>query len=109
MNKETIKAQLVDHKVFVVVYETNELVEITNENVDDFDRVDLDEVDSSNMTKESIVEYYSQPFEFNRSVVDEAEIQSHEVLVRDVLDLMSKVNVIETYHVDCEADVFIVQ
>lgn len=110
--KDVIKNHLNNNQnVFVVIYDEDQLIQINKDNIDTFDEVDLNDqfLESSQMTKQNIIDYYSQKFDYNENALSQQEIQKHKKMCDDIIELINKSNdVIMSYHIDSEADVFII-
>ena len=99
-------------KVFVEEYEQHMLTEITLDNIHLYKTVDISDemIDDENMTHDNKIEYYSQDFNqsYNRDVLTEQQIDKCERHAQQMRDFLSQVSVSKIYHVDCEADVYII-
>lgn len=113
MNKSIIQEHLNNNqKVFVDLYEQHELVEITHENINSFKTVDisdesLDDETHTTTTQESRVEYYSQQFSHHND--DENKVKKFFSHIQDMKDFTTKMSLVKMYHIDCEADVYIIE
>lgn len=101
-----------DKKVFVEVYEHYILLQVTKDNIHLIKTLDLsDEMlddESYNMTQQSKISYYSQDFGYNTDVLGEGAIALRNRFVEEMKTFLSSVSVDKIYHIDCEADVYIV-
>lgn len=101
--KHIIMKHLDDNmKVFVDVYE-KDLYEITKLNIDSFDLVDIsDEMldnETYKRTHEERLKYFISQDEYWKSVS----------INKKMIEMLKRHTMIECYHIDCRADVYIVQ
>lgn len=113
MNTSIIQQHLNNnHKVFVDLYEQHQLIEITNVNINSFVTVDisddsLDDETHKTSTQQSRVEYYSQEFSYDHD--DQNKVNKFFSHIEVMKDFTTEMSLVKMYHIDCEADVYIVQ
>lgn len=99
-----------DKKVFIDLYESHVLIQVTKDNIEHFTHVDLSDeaLELENSTKESKIEYHSQQFDYNTHCFSQQEIEQQERHRKEIVDMLNEFEVEAIYHVDCEADVYVV-
>lgn len=117
MNTSIIQEHLNNNqKVFVDLYEHHVLLQVTLDNIHLIKSVDisdemLDDETYSTSDQESKRQYFSQDFNesYNTDVLSQSQIIRMNKHVDEMRQMLDEMNVVKIYHIDCEADVYIIE
>lgn len=96
-------------KVFVDLYEQHVLLQVTKDNINIVQVVDLtdDSLELTNETKEMKLSYFNQQMYFSNSFTTE-QVNRRLHHRDEMINMLTSHDVCQIYHIDCEADVYVV-